>query len=448
MNAFARRGACPALSAPMQTGDGLLARLHTIAGGLPPRALIGLCESALRHGNGIIDVTARGSIQIRGLTPSSAQALAREVDALEIDVRTGVPVETGPLAGIDAGEIADPRPLASEIRNAIEKAGLAARLGPKVSVVVDGGGRLPMDAVLADVRLVASSSGWLLSTGGTAASARRIGIVNDAQACIAAIAILEAVATLGREARARDLADPHRIIAAIPLSARPERSNPQAPSTAASITMFPLADGTLALGIALPFGSMPAENIAALAQGAIALGVTEIRPAPSRALLFPGMNGDACDTLRDAAASLGFITDAADPRLSIAACPGAPACGSGRIATRALAERIAARHADLLDGSFTLHVSGCAKGCAHPAPTALTLAGHDLDDHDGGAGIALDATARAPAAEAHVVADAQAGIACVASLVQHMRHPDETVAACLARLGAAAVTTAFMQGRE
>ena len=117
MNAFSRRGACPALSAPMQTGDGLLVRLNPVAGGLSPKALIGLCESALRHGNGIVEVTARGSLQIRGLTAESAALLAAEVDALGIAVRTGVPVDTGPLAGIDPAEIADPRPLAEAIRD-------------------------------------------------------------------------------------------------------------------------------------------------------------------------------------------------------------------------------------------------------------------------------------------------------------------------------------------
>lgn len=487
MSAFARRGACPALSTPMQTGDGLLARLNTVAGGLSPKALTGLCESALRHGNGIVEVTARGSIQIRGLTQQSAQALARDVDALEIDMRTGVPVETGPLAGIDAQEISDPRPLANEIRAAIEKAGLSARLGPKVSVVVDGGGRVPMDGVSADVRLTACGDmpAWRLAIGGTAASARPLGFVNEAQACAATILILQAIAALGSEARARDLDVQHvaeRISRSgwptisptgseksglnagsafaapktgesafqTPVSSlvgemagRSERDPPQSGPTGTPIATFPLVDGTRALGIVLPFGSMPAENIIALAQGAIALGVTEIRPAPSRALLFPNMSLDACDTLRDAATSLGFITDARDPRLSIAACPGAPACASGRIATRALAERIAAHDADFLDGSFTLHVSGCAKGCAHPAPAGLTLIGHD---HDGGAGIALDATARSPEAAVTVISDAQAGMERIAALARRNRRSGETVAACLARLGAGAVTNAFVQG--
>lgn len=487
MSAFARRGACPALSAPMQTGDGLLARLNTVAGGLSPKALIGLCESALRHGNGIVEVTARGSIQIRGLTPQSAQALARDVSALQIDVRSGVPVETGPLAGIDAQEICDPHPLANEIRAAIEKADLNTRLGPKVSVVIDGGGLLPIDGVSSDVRLTAcrDMAAWHLAIGGTAASSRPLGFLDETHACAATILILEAIAILGREARARDLDAQHiaeRIfLSGLPaisptgrqksglnvgsvfaapetgesafqtqvyplvgaVAGGPERGNPQARSTGTPIAKFPLADGTCALGIGLPFGSMPAENIIALAQGAIALGVSEIRPAPSRALLFPGMNLEACETLSDAATSLGFITKACDSRLSIAACTGAPACASGRIATRALAERIAAHDADFLDGSFTLHISGCAKGCAHPAPAGLTLIGHD---HDGGAGIALDATARWPEAAGTAISDAQAGMERIAALVRRNRRSGETAAACLARLGAGAVTNAFVQG--
>ena len=77
---------------------------------------------------------------------------------------------------------------------------------------------------------------------------------------------------------------------------------------------------------------------------------------------------------------LGFIVDADDPRLRVAACPGAPACMHGHRRVRDDATRWAA----LLpkgDGVI-LHVSGCAKGCARPAATAATLTatatGYDL----------------------------------------------------------------------
>ena len=98
-NAPRRRGACPGLSAPMQTGDGLLARLLTGAT-IGLAAADALCAAARRHGNGIIEITARGSIQIRGLTPASAAAFADAVAALAIDAADGVPILTDPLAGL------------------------------------------------------------------------------------------------------------------------------------------------------------------------------------------------------------------------------------------------------------------------------------------------------------------------------------------------------------
>jgi precorrin-3B synthase len=69
-------------------------------------------------------------------------------------------------------------------------------------------------------------------------------------------------------------------------------------------------------------------------------------------------------------AAAGFITDPADPRRFIAACPGAPACASGGAPAREDALRLAEH------GITNIHVSGCAKGCAHPRP-ALTLVGRD-----------------------------------------------------------------------
>lgn len=440
-----RRGACPALSAPMQTGDGLLVRLNPVAGGLPTAALIGLCESAARHGNGIMEITQRGSIQIRGLTSESASLLADDVNALGIVVRTGVPVETSPLAGIDPDETADPRPLAEAIRTAIENAGLSRRLGPKVSVVVDGGGRIGMGALLADVRLTAvrreQGTYWHLAVGGTADTARPVGLVGEADAVGTTLETLEAIATLGRDGRGRDIAA-GRLPA--PSSqgegAGGGDAQPLPLDSASPLEAFPLANATHALGVALPFGSMPAEQIAELTHAA-GLGATEIRPAPGRMLLLLGLTAESATALQSQAAALGFVTDVADPRLSIAACPGSPACASGHIETRALAEQVARQNAHLLDGSFTLHVSGCAKGCAHPGPATLTLVGGE-----NGAGLVVNGTAKTLPAGYASGYDAARGIDRVAALVRTDRRPDGTTAACLARLGAAAIATAFAEG--
>jgi precorrin-3B synthase len=462
MNAFSRRGACPALSTPMQTGDGLLVRLNPVAGGLAPKALIGLCESASRHGNGVVEVTARGSLQIRGLTAESAVALAGEVNALGIAVRTGVPVETGPLAGSDPEEIADPSPLASRIREAIDASDLAGRLGPKVSVVLDGGGRFTMDTVQADVRLSAvSSNQWLLAMAGDARSATLLGAVGENDAYEAALVILQAIATNGREARAKNLLaaiDVHLMMQLRTLASftsPPPSVLPDALARArasgrtegggdavrmSSIGLLPLRHAT-GLSLALPFGSVPASQLIDLARAAEALGATEFRPTPQRTLIVLGLSQTACLTLQDRAKSLGFITDPLDPRRFIAACPGTPACASGLLHTRDIASQLADEAADLLDGSFELHVSGCAKSCAHPAPAALTFVGGEK-----GAGLVVDGTAKDLPAGYTPGYEAARALGRVAKLVRASRDKRETTASCLSRLGAARIAKAFEQG--
>jgi precorrin-3B synthase len=105
-------------------------------------------------------------------------------------------------------------------------------------------------------------------------------------------------------------------------------------------------------------------------------------------MLIGAAPGDA-DGFAAAAEQLGFIVRAGDPRRRIAACPGAPACASGFIDTRRFAAALAPQLAGLRDG-IAVHVSGCAKGCAHPAPAPLTVVG-GAD----GCGIVRNGTARA-----------------------------------------------------
>jgi precorrin-3B synthase len=94
----------------------------------------------------------------------------------------------------------------------------------------------------------------------------------------------------------------------------------------------------------------------------------------------------------------------------------------------------------MLDLSFTLHISGCAKGCAHPGATALTLVGGE-----NGAGLVVDGTAKALPAEYRPGYDATRAIGSIAAAVRRARHSGEPAAACLARLGAAGIIEAYRQ---
>lgn len=375
------RGACPSLPAPMETGDGLLVRF-VINAPIPLDAFVGLCAAARAHGNGTMEVSARGSLQVRGLTPLSAPLFAAAVGALDIDISDGLPVLADPLPD-DPTALVDANRLAAELRRKIAEAGLM--LAPKVSVVVDGGGRLDLDALVADIRLRAVATGegprLDLALAGDAISAVSIATVSTGDAVDEVLAWLEAIAARGPEARASDL--PQSRAGRRPPCAAARQTPP-----GNSIGLHPLRGGVFALGLGLAFGHAEAGALMELARIAEANGALWARPAPGRALLLGPLGAAEASVTQQAAERLGFVMEAPDPRRRIAACPGAPACAHGLIAARALAAEIA-RRVRLPGDGISLHVSGCAKGCAHPKAAPLTIVGTTQ-----GCGIVRDGSAR------------------------------------------------------
>src|SRR5256885_76433 len=93
------RGSCPSVAAPMPTGDGLLARL-ILHEPVPIDRIAALCSAAHEHGNGIIEVTQRGNLQVRGLDEDSAPRFAQVVASLQIGQTAGPPLVTSPLLGL------------------------------------------------------------------------------------------------------------------------------------------------------------------------------------------------------------------------------------------------------------------------------------------------------------------------------------------------------------
>ena len=388
-----RRGACPGLAAPMPTGDGLLARLSP-AGTIALDAFRGLCAAARQHGNGIIEVTARGSVQIRGLTAASAPRFADAVAALAIAAADGVPVLTNALAGLDPDEILDAGAVAADLRRKLARASFAASLAPKVSVVIDGGGALGLDEAAADVRLRAElmegEIAFRVGVGGERASAITLGAIAPSCAVEAALQLLEMVASRGRDARARDVLAaagiaPFRsalrgLLAASALPGEPGHREADIGFSANRQKTDPtgqhrLRDGSLACGIAPAFGHADAEMLARLAEAAYAAGASGMRAAPGRTLMIIGLRDEAARRFAATAERLGFIVRADDPRRYVIACAGAPVCSSAHIAARAIAPFVAAAAGAHLDASFKVHISGCGKGCAHAGSAKLTVVG-------------------------------------------------------------------------
>ena len=106
---------------------------------------------------------------------------------------------------------------------------------------------------------------------------------------------------------------------------------------------------------------------------ALAAACAEIRISPWRALILVAPSPDA-ETI---AGARGAILSHSDRRLKLTACSGAGGCDVGTTDTHAAALAIADRAGPLLDHVRMVHVSGCAKGCAHPAIADVTLTARD-----------------------------------------------------------------------
>lgn len=344
----------------MQTGDGLLARLRIPLGRITPGALGRIAALARKHGNGLIEITARGNLQVRGLSGHSTAPFAQAIED-EIAIETGLVVDTSPIASEDPRERSNPLPVVAAIREGSEQ--LWPRLAPKLSVVVDSNGQFGLGALKADIRLVALGPDlWSVQIGNQPASE-----LTSSAAVEKALETLQLLASHGPKARAADLGAP---VPPFPQSASSRRT---------TIGKFDLRSGHT-YGVALPFAAGDSDMLIAFCQLARDADIAQLRLAPGHGLLID----NASENLVSAAARLGLITRQDDPRLLVSACVGSDGCRSGRIAAR----RLAAQLAHLVDPGAHLHISGCPKGCAHPAPSPLTLVG--LDE---GVGLVIDGRA-------------------------------------------------------
>ncbi|HEX8044485.1 precorrin-3B synthase [Rhizobium sp.] len=437
------RGACPSLSAPMVTGDGLLVRLRPITPGLTIAQFRALAEATAKHGNGLIEITARGNLQLRGMTASSMAGLAADIDRAGIVPESGVAIEVPPLSGLDPLEIANARELALRLRWEIAALDPQPELAPKLTIIIDGGGRLTLDAMSADIRLRATKAEvglttWNLAIGGTAQTATVLASLSADQAVPAVIELLKVLAHLGPTARGRAL-DVASLQAGFPSTQ--DRTFSANDRLISPIGVHHLGDNNLVLGLRPSFGQIHAGDVLFFLDIAEAAGANEIRTAPDHALLVLGLDDEAAQNVQRAAASHGFRISVDDPSNHIDVCSGAGACASAFYATKSVAADLLGEAPELLDGSLTAHLSGCRKGCAHPGKAAITIVGAPT-----GYGIVVNGSALSEPVAYIGKQELKSVLARMNRLVRNNKGAGESAKDCLTRLGADAVVTALRQG--
>ena len=340
------KGWCPGALRPMLSGDGLVLRVRPHGGRLSQAQAAGIAELAVQHGNGLLDLTSRANLQIRGVQPSSQPALVEGLQALgllddspEIEARRNILVS--PFAQDGDGTTT----LDAELAHALAMPD-APPLPEKFGFSVDCGKHPVLRDSSADIRIERAPGGFLVSAYGFATGA----LVASADAVPAALDLARwyLAATAGHNPRGRMT----RIAPYATLPARFQTTALPTPSTSTP-QVGPTANGWL---VGIELGQLSATTLATLSN------MGDLRITPWRLLLIEGAHQtpEVC----------GLITHADDPRLRVVACIGAPGCLQGHTATRHLARAMA----PLVPVGRLLHVSGCAKGCAHPKDS-LTLVG-------------------------------------------------------------------------
>jgi precorrin-3B synthase len=356
MNAVAIKGWCPGALRPMLSGDGLVVRLRPYGGRLDAKQAAGTADLAERYGNGLIDLTSRANLQIRGVSerghPALLDALA-QLRLLDPDPETESRRNILVTPFWNAGD--DTCALAATLEQALADSGLD--LPTKFGFAIDDGKERVLAAASADVRIEHDLAGGLIVRADGAEFGRS---VSQGEAVKLALALAEwFVASGGAEGGRGRMAAHLRNGARLPEALQGDVE----PARVIAAPRLGLVPQGAVVGVA--FGQIPCSTLKHLAGCAQALRMT-----PWRMMLVEGLN--------EMPQSPGLITRPDDPVLRVTACSGAPRCREAHADTRALASALA----PYIAPDARLHVSGCAKGCAHAGSASITLVatsdGYDL----------------------------------------------------------------------
>jgi precorrin-3B synthase len=381
------KGWCPGALRPMASGDGLLIRAKIVGSRLLAHQAREIARIASRYGNGLLDLSQRAQLQLRGVSDATLDDALRRLAALSLlapDAATESVLNmiASPLAGLDPQAPFDANDLAARLAQVIGVDKTLRALPGKFFFAIDDTSALGLADVAADIRIEALREPGAARLAVTVAGAPDEAVVVEESAVVeTALELARAFVNLrkGREfelRRMRSLVQTFGLapllreagLDATPCQSQRRLAHPRDIFGAQAIGALCFA------GVAAPFGRWRARDLTAMAELASREGSGELRLTPWRALLAPAPSLEAARRIVEAAAAQGLIVAHNDPRLCVVACPGAPECPQAQGATRAHLDRLAPLAQRLARGEgVALHVSGCAKGCARPGPAQITL---------------------------------------------------------------------------
>jgi len=386
--------------APAQ--DSFMLRLRIPGGILTAHQMRGLADLAERFGSGRVDLTTRANLQIREFQPKDIVQVLNAVQSLGLTSRgTGADnvrnITASPTTGIDPHELLDVGSIANGLHHYILNSRDLYELPRKFNVAFDNGGSVSVLADTNDIgfQAVRVAEGRSVPAGayfrvllcgitGHKQFAEDTGLLlSPGQAVAVAAAMIRVFIDHGdrtdrKKARLKYLVDrwglekfvaeTERRLAFPLLRCDAGESEPRNPiDRAAHIGVHSQRQTDLKyLGVAVPVGRLPVDQMRTVAEVADSFGTGEIRLTVWQNLLIPNVHvgrvASAIEHLRNG----GLDCDAGTVLRGTVACTGNRGCRYAATDTKAHAVELAR----FLDSHFhilqpvNLHVTGCPHSCA------------------------------------------------------------------------------------
>ncbi|WP_240506383.1 precorrin-3B synthase [Thermoactinospora rubra] len=373
----ARPDACPGALQVHEAADGPLARVRLPGGVVAPSQLGELASCAAELGSGVIELTSRANVQVRGLRdpaafagrvaaagllPSPSHERVRNIVASPLSGRgLAAWAEPESSGGREVAGRVDTEPLVEALDEGLCARPRLARLPGRFLFAVDDGTG-DVAGLGADVTF--TPSGLLL-----AGAALRLDGDPVALMLAAAEAFLDVALGAWRIAELPGGPAPIAALLGGTLSGRPP--SPPRPQRAGLLEQ---RDGRVALEAVPPLGRLTALQAQAVADAVTrpTMRATARTPAdaagpaprftPWRTVIVPDLTREQAAELAAALEAAGLATDPGSPWVGVTACTGRPGCGKALADVRAdAAAWVASR-----PSRAPTHWAGCERRCGLP----------------------------------------------------------------------------------
>lgn len=388
-----RPSPCPGLLRIVQAGDGGICRVKLAAGQLSSTQARALAEAASQCASGVLELTNRSNLQIRGVRADAEAALIEQLLAAGLGPRNPAADDVrnlllSPAAGLDRAALVDTRPLAAQLLTLLEDNPELHALSAKFALQLDGGESLAMLQHPHDLWLRALPGQPQLLAFGLA------GCPTDAPLAAVpiehAVALVQGVLTLFLELAGPERSRMRQLLAELPAADFIQQLQARLPFALlrdAAISNWQRSEVVCSAPIGIiqqqqaglqmvaagsRLGRISASQLLALADLAEHYGDASLRLTPWQDLLLPNIASASSVQVLEQLAALDLLTDAAEPLTRLIACTGSAACIKGLADCKAdallLAERLRSS-----DARPQVHLSGCPRSCAcaHVAPYTL-----------------------------------------------------------------------------